>query len=155
MVRSMKRKASQPGDRRRDRSRVSARQGGAAAARERDRRVTKVPSGGYRFRSRSRQGFVNFDGVVSNNAGGRVSSKGKRGGAIVMEARAIANVEEPGTKGSFYFTNFPDSMLVFRLRQHLEVCGILSDVYIAKYRNSRGHFYGFVRFLNVINWLWL
>lgn len=37
------------------------------------------------------------------------------------------------------------------LRTGLEVCGILSDVYISRHRNVRGQTYDFVRFANVCN----
>jgi hypothetical protein len=56
-----------------------------------------------------------------------------------------------GGKVTFYITNFPDLLPLFRLRQYVEVCGILSDVYIARQLNSHGQVYGFVRFLNVKN----
>jgi len=51
----------------------------------------------------------------------------------------------------FYFANIPDSISLFRLRQYFEVCGILSDIYVARHLNSRGQVYGFVRFLHVRN----
>ncbi|KEH38026.1 RNA recognition motif [Medicago truncatula] len=35
------------------------------------------------------------------------------------------------------------------LRKAFEVCGILSDVYVARNRNARGQNYGFVRYINV------
>jgi RNA recognition motif-containing protein len=35
------------------------------------------------------------------------------------------------------------------VRKAFEVCGILSDVYVARNRNARGQNYGFVRFINV------
>lgn len=56
-----------------------------------------------------------------------------------------------GHKASFYFTNILDSMPLYRLQQCFEVCGILSDVYIARRLNARGQVYGFVRFMNVKN----
>jgi len=56
-----------------------------------------------------------------------------------------------GSKASFYVTNFPDNIPLFRLRQAFEVCGMLSDVYIARYRNARGQEFGFVRYVNVKN----
>jgi len=40
---------------------------------------------------------------------------------------------------------------VFQLRQYFEVCGILSDLYIARKQNLRGQYYGFLRFVNVRN----
>lgn len=56
-----------------------------------------------------------------------------------------------GNKASFYFTNIPEFMPLYRLRQYFEVCGILSDVYLARRLNARGKVYDFVRFLNVKN----
>jgi hypothetical protein len=40
---------------------------------------------------------------------------------------------------------------LFRLRQEFEVCGILSDIYIARHLNARGQEFGFVRYVNVKN----
>jgi hypothetical protein len=40
---------------------------------------------------------------------------------------------------------------LFRFRQAFEVCGILTDVYIACHRNARGQEFGFVRYVNVKN----
>lgn len=60
-------------------------------------------------------------------------------------------VGEPGSKASYYVTNFPDNIPLFRLRQGFEVCGILSDIYVARHRNARGQEFGFVRFVNVKN----
>lgn len=54
-------------------------------------------------------------------------------------------------KVTFYFANIPDCMPLFRLRQFFEVCGILSDIYVARKLNYRGQVYGFVRFENVRN----
>jgi hypothetical protein len=56
-----------------------------------------------------------------------------------------------GHKASFYVTNFPDKMPLFRLRQAFEVCGMLSDVYVARHCNARGQEFGFVRYVNVKN----
>ena len=56
-----------------------------------------------------------------------------------------------GYKASFYVTNFPENMPLFRLRQAFEVCGILSDMYVARHRNTCGQEFGFVRFVNVKN----
>lgn len=56
-----------------------------------------------------------------------------------------------GSKVTFYFTNILDFLPLFRLRQYFEMCGILSDVYVARQLNSRGQVYGFVRFLYMRN----
>ena len=56
-----------------------------------------------------------------------------------------------GDKATFYVTNFTDQLPLFRLRQAFEVCGILTDIYIARQRNTRGQEFGFVRYVNVRN----
>jgi len=56
-----------------------------------------------------------------------------------------------GCKVSYYFTNIPECLPIFLLRQQFEVCCILTDVFIARQQNARGHVYGFVRFSNVRN----
>ena len=53
------------------------------------------------------------------------------------------------SRASFYVTNLPDQALYVDIRKAFEVCGILSDVYVARNRNARGQNYGFVRFINV------
>ena len=63
----------------------------------------------------------------------------------------FVSADVTGSKVSFYFTNFHDFMPVYQLRQSFEVCGILSDVYIARKRNFRGQTYDFLRFVNVRN----
>jgi len=49
----------------------------------------------------------------------------------------------------YYITNFPNRLLYVDLRKGLEVCGILSDVYVSQYCNIHGHRFGFVKFLKV------
>jgi hypothetical protein len=56
-----------------------------------------------------------------------------------------------GRKVSFYFTNIPECLPIFLLRQQFEVCGILTNLFIARQRNACGQVYGFVRFSNVKN----
>jgi len=58
-------------------------------------------------------------------------------------------VGEEGDKLTFYVTNFPDHIPLFRVRQAFEVCGILTDVYIARHGNARGQEFDFVRYVNV------
>ena len=81
----------------------------------------------------------------SNFVGGRMTSAEWHTNDLVM----VDN--RNGYKASFYVTNFPENLPLFRLRQEFEVCGILSDFYVARHRNSRGHEFGFVRFVNVKN----
>ena len=47
----------------------------------------------------------------------------------------------------FYFTNFLYRLLYVDLRKGLEVCGILLDVYISRFRKVRGQRFGFAKFL--------
>lgn len=84
---------------------------------------------------------VQFDGRVSNEYGSRVASAEWHNSDVV----------EFRDKASFYVTNFPDNMSLFRLRQAFEVCKILSDVFIARHRNARGQEFGFVRYMKVKN----
>ena len=49
----------------------------------------------------------------------------------------------------FYFTNFLDRLLYVDLRKGLEVCGILSYVYVSRFRNVCGQRFGFAKFLKV------
>jgi len=83
--------------------------------------------------------------MVSRKHGGRDSSVEKCGQGVV------SYVGDSGGKVSLYVTNFPDFMSLFRMRQCFEVCCMLSDVYVARYRNARGQVFGFVRFVNVKN----
>jgi len=75
----------------------------------------------------------------------------RRGTTYVKAREFIQEKCNKGSKVTFYFANIPDFMSLFRLRQYFEVCGILSDVYVARQLNSRGQVYGFVRFMNVRN----
>lgn len=63
----------------------------------------------------------------------------------------IVNGSISGNKVSFYFTNIPGFLPVFRLRLVFKVCGIFTDIFMAWKRNSCGQVYGFVRFSNVKN----
>jgi len=84
--------------------------------------------------------------VVHRNSSG-ISKEGRRDG----EGKGVSIVPDNGNKVSFYVKNFPECLPVFRLWQQFEVCGILTDVFLARQRNSRGQVYGFVRFANVRN----
>ena len=53
-------------------------------------------------------------------------------------SHAVGTDGVQGRKASFYVTNFPDNLPLFRLRQAFEVCGMLIDVYVAHHRNARG-----------------
>jgi len=64
---------------------------------------------------------------------------------------AVLNDNNQRHKVSYYVTNFLDNIPLFRLRQAFEVCGILSDVYVARQQNARGQEFGFVRYVNVKN----
>lgn len=45
---------------------------------------------------------------------------------------------------SFYFTNVPELIPYYCLRQGFEVCGILEDLYLSKKLNAQGKVFGFV-----------
>jgi len=70
---------------------------------------------------------------------------------VLLSDMGQKRTSKKGIKASFYVTNFPDRLPLFRLRQAFEVYGILTDVYIARHRNARGQEFGFVRYVNVRN----
>jgi len=88
---------------------------------------------------------VRIEGSNSNFVGGRVASAEWHSTEV-----ALSDIKH-GYKASFYVTNFLENMPLFRLRQAFEVCGILSDLYVARHRNARGQEFGLVRFVNVKN----
>ena len=88
---------------------------------------------------------VEEDRCVPKDVGGRISTSEWHG---TVTGRVAG---DQGSKASFYVTNFPDGMPLFRLRQAFEVFGILTDVYVARHRNARGQEFGFVRYANVKN----
>ena len=133
---------TEPEHRGRDRSRDDDGHGRAARGQARQQVFNRDSEGHYRDRQVD-GGRVN--GRFSNNVRGRIASAEWHGNdAAISEGNQ-------GCKASFYVTNFPDNMPLFRLRQAFEVCGILTDVYIARHRNVRGQEFGFVRYVNVKN----
>jgi len=62
------------------------------------------------------------DDSFSNKAGGRIASLEWHG--------ALLSDTKQGNKASFYVTNFPDNLPLFRLRQAFEVCAISFDVWV-------------------------
>jgi len=155
-------------DRRRNRSRVSERRGGKDQVKGFDSRYCVDDDMVGR-----RQAMVYVDDHVSGrrvnyHASGRLEITAKTRGDVLVEEKerntrrcttmsktGALSVEQEerhtGCKVTFYFTNIPVNMPVFRLRQFFEVCCILSDVYVARHLNACGQVYGFVRFLNVKN----
>jgi len=97
--------------------------------------------------------FSRAHGLEDSTAEGRVSRKyGDRDYSIGKHGiGADTHVGDNDDKVSLYVTNFPDVMSLFRLRQCFKVCGMLSDVYVARYQNVREQVFGFVRFVNVKN----
>ena len=151
VVRSRKRKATQPETERRDKSTISERRGGTVQDRVRYRRATEDYDSHSRHQSRSRQGVPISEVRVSKVLGAEQQQMNKNDIGGKHDGVEVAIGDETGIKVSFYFTNFPEFMSMFRLCQFFEVCGILSDVYIARKRNFRGQAYGFLRFMNVKN----
>lgn len=123
-VRSRKRKATETAYRGWDSVRGSDGQRGAATGigHVRFQVSDRVSKGNFRDRQATE---ARKDGGFSNNVGGRMGSSEWHASDVSM-ARSIQ-----GLKVSFYITNFPNNLLLFRLRQSFEVCGILSDVYVA------------------------
>ena len=144
-VRSRKRKATEPDHRGRDRSDGSDGYRGTAARYRQDRHQVSDGDfvGLHRERYKADDKRRNGEDRLSNKAGGHLVSSEWHG--------AAASDNHPGYKASFYVTNFPDKLPLFRLRQAFEVCGMLSDVYVARHRNTRGQEFAFVRYVNVRN----
>jgi len=144
-ARSRKRKATEQDHRGRDRSDGLDVHRGTTARYQQDRLQVSGRdfSGLHRERYTADDKGRNGEDSFSNKAGGHIVSSEWHG--------AAASDNHPGYKASFYVTNFPDKLPLFRLRQAFEVCGILSDVYVARHRNARGQEFGFVRYVNVNN----
>jgi len=152
LVQSTKRKATQAEAGRRDRSRVSKRQGGTVSNRVWNRCEQEDFGSFSRYNSRIRTStWQQEEGRVSKVQVQRSAPDNRRDSKAEKEGSDFRIASATGSKVAFYFTNFPDSMFVFQLRQYFEVCGILSDLYIARKRNLRGQYYSFLRFVNVIN----
>jgi len=144
------RKATQPEAGRRDRSRISERHGGAVSARVRDKRDYEDFDRQLHHYD-GRQYGHHKEGRVSKKVGGNYDAMNKSDYADGKDGSIRATENVNGSKVSFYFTNFSEFMYVVQLRQFFEVCGMLSNVYIARKQNYRGQVYGFLRFLNVKN----
>ncbi|GAU23785.1 hypothetical protein TSUD_26930 [Trifolium subterraneum] len=71
----------------------------------------------------------------------------------IVEQGAIQDMMQvdnsKGISAVFYITNFPDHLLYVDLKKGLEVCGILEDVYVSRFRNSKNQRFGFVKFQKV------
>jgi len=161
VVRSRKRKAMQLEDRRRDMSKVSEVKGFDRRYCEDDdmvgRRQARVYAEDHVSGRRVNHHASGRLEIIANSRGDvLVEEKERHTGRYITTSKTGAmSVEHEerhiGGKVTFYFTNIPENMLVFRLRQFFEVCGILSDVYVARQLNAHGQVYGFVRFMNVKN----
>jgi len=150
VVRSRKRKATQPDAGRRDNSRVSERHeddgSGLQVRQDRDSRV----------HLRFNKGKVDAD--HSHVHGG---SRTQQNGDVKLGSTYNTDIAEASSKQerhhsssgnvSYYFTNIPECLPIFLLRQQFEVCIVLTDVFVARQRNARGQVYGFVRFSHVKN----
>jgi len=69
----------------------------------------------------------------------------------VSKSCTVKQTSKPTAFIAFSISNFPSELSYVDLRKGLEVCGILSDVHISRYRNVRGQTYGFACFANVRN----
>ena len=183
VVRSRKRKATQPDDQGRDRSRIPERCGGCDTERGNTQQWNEADNRGYRRHSRVYEehqttGYYSDqyqhdrrrvrvldrrDSTKHNGSntgyywdqqrfdGCRFNVEDRHGTVMHKGADFIDDEHNNGSKVTFYFANILDFISLFCLRQFFEVCGILSDVYVARQLNYRGKLYGFVRFENVRN----
>jgi len=138
MVRYRKRKATEPEHRGQDRSRGSDWHGGSA----------RVFGQEWQTGSRRISNATVWDRISwGSNGTDRVSKV--RGGRLSSAEWHNTTVSTGASvrKVALYVTNFPDNLPLFRLRQSFEVCGMLSDVYVARHRNARSQEFGFVRYV--------
>jgi len=144
-TRSRKRKSTEQEHRGRDRSDgIADYRGTTTGIRQAGQQVSgRGFLGEQRGRSAADGTGWNGAGSSSNKVGGHIASSEWHG--------AMESANHPGYKASFYVTNFPKNLPLFRLRQAFEVCGILSNVFVARHRNVRGQEFGFVRYVNVKN----
>jgi len=50
---------------------------------------------------------------------------------------------------TFYFTNVPDMVPYYIVKESFEASGILDNLFLSRKRNKQGQIYGFVRYVNV------
>lgn len=132
VVRLRKRKATQPEAGQRDRSRELERFDNTGnGLKVRHSRVCST------VLHRSSEGTATATSSKGNTSK-RVSSpdarlirKGQASGDDSLEQHGFDN-SHIGRKVSYYFTNIPECLPIFLLRQQFEVCGILTDVFIAR-----------------------
>ena len=151
MVRSRKGKASQPEAGRRDRSRDS--DGFDNAGKGQQVRQSTVYSTVLHRSSRELAAQISSEGNTRKRAtlsDVRFNTDGRARDNDGLEQYGIDNTTN-GWKVSYYFTNIPECLPIYLLRQQFEVCDILTNVFISRHRNARGQIYGFVRFSHVKN----
>jgi len=151
VVRSRKRKAIQPAVGTRDRSWEATRSDNAGSGL--GVRKSRVCFAGLHRSSQGAAGANSSQGNTSKRGSSQDTQWNRKGQAsghdgIEQHGSVTGNV---GHKVSYYFTNFPECLPIFLLRQQFEVCGILTNVFIARQGNARGQVYDFVRFSNVKN----
>lgn len=70
-------------------------------------------------------------------------------GAIMLQKENVSTGSEIRRYVTFYFTNMPDMVPYFYVKEGFEVCRILDNLFLSWKRNKHGHIYGFVRYANV------
>jgi hypothetical protein len=66
-----------------------------------------------------------------------------------MNVTILSSTAKPQVSSVFYISNFPEKLPYIELKKGLEVCGILEDLFVSRYKNVQGHSYGFVKFAKV------
>ncbi|GAU10651.1 hypothetical protein TSUD_421200, partial [Trifolium subterraneum] len=98
---------------------------------------------GYRNRANA---FMNQEhDHPSSNKGNR--NTGLR--RVAMNVTILSSTAKPQVSSVFYISNFPEKLPYIELKKGLEVCGILEDLFVSRYKNVQGHSYGFVKFAKV------
>lgn len=77
------------------------------------------------------------------------ADQARNAGAASLHNADTSNFSEYQWYVTFYFTNVPDLVSYFVVKETFEVCGIMDNLFLSRKRNKQGHIYGFVRYVNV------
>lgn len=70
-------------------------------------------------------------------------------GATSLHNADTSNFSEYQRYVTFCFTNVPNLVPYFVVKENFEVCGMMDNLFLSRKRNKQGHIYGFVRYTNV------
>jgi len=77
------------------------------------------------------------------------ADQARNAGAASLHNADTSNFSEYQRYVTFYFTNMPDLVPYFVVKETFEVCGIMDNLFLSRKRNKQGRIYKFVRYVNV------